>query len=119
MENIVIILIIVIAVVLPLAVIFIGILYRYKKDSDKIIAEILYLHTVSLRECYNIRDLRMHKMKLSKNVETFFSSKARKLLTSKVYYVSAMCLLGRLEERIQILEMAGMPVPKIKEDGKI
>ena len=114
-----IIILIIIAVILSLAVVIIGILYRYKKDFDKTIAEILYLHTVSLRDCYNIRDLRIHKMKLSKNIETFFSSKVRKFITSKVYYVSAMCLLGRLEERIQLLEMAGMPVPKIKEDVKI
>lgn len=119
MTNIIIILIIVIAVILPLAVVFIGIFYKYRKDFDKAIAEVLYLHTVSLRDCYNIRDLRIHKMKLSKNIETFFSSKVRKFVTSKVYYVSAMCLLGRLEERIQLLEMAGMPVPKIKEDVKI
>lgn len=119
MTNIIIILIIVIAVVLLLSVVFIGIFYKYKKDFNKTIAEILYLNAVSLRNCYNIRDLRMYKMKLNKDIETFFSSKARKLLTSKLYYTSAMCLLGRLEERIQLLEMAGMPVPKIKEDAKI
>ena len=94
-------------------------LFKYREDSDKIIAEILYSYTVSLRNCYNIKDLRMYKMKLNKDIETFFSSKARKLLTSRLYYTSAMCLLGRLEERIQLLEMAGMPVPKIKEDVKI
>ena len=95
------------------------VLLKYRKDSESSIAEILYLYTVNLRYCYNIRDLRMYRMKLIKDVENFFSSKLRKLITPRVYYINAKCLIEKLEERIQLLEMAGIPAPKIKENEEV
>ena len=46
----------------------------------------------------------------------FFNTK--KIIISNEYYIDTMYLMERLEERTHLLELAEMPFPKIKEDGK-
>ena len=46
----------------------------------------------------------------------FFNTK--KIIISNEYYIDAMHLMERLEERTHLLELAEMPFPKIKEDGE-
>ena len=46
----------------------------------------------------------------------FFNTK--KIIISNEYYIDAMYLMERLEERTHLLELAEMPFPKIKEDGE-
>ena len=42
----------------------------------------------------------------------------KKIIISNEYYIDAMYLIERLEERTHLLELAEMPFPKIKEDGE-
>ena len=105
-------------------IVFIAIFLYYQylvfwKTQSETIREILYKCSVSLRSCYNIRELRTLKPNFSNDITKAFCYPIIKSFVPASYKISAVTTLAIIDERLKLLELAGLPLPKIKDNEEV